>query len=166
MPEVTYIPGDSYQQVAVTVNAALMTVRLTVTAGDGSTRMYTLSMEVEKSANALLQMIYLNGDSLSGFVPEQLNYSLVWHEATMPVVTVSGQEGQTVAIAMPSTYGTARIEVTPDEGTSITYTVTLVSPDAASLPPFPIDSFPVSNDASLSALYIGGQPYASFKPNQ
>ena len=164
MPEVTYIPGDSYQQVAVTVNAALMTVRLTVTAGDGSTRMYTLSMEVEKSADALLQMIYLNGDSLSGFVPEQLNYSLVWNEATMPVVTVSGQEGQTVAIAMPSTYGTARIEVTPDEGTSITYTVTLVSPDAASLPPFPIDSFPVSHDASLSALYIGGQPYASFKP--
>ena len=166
IPEVSYIPGDAYQQVAVTVNAALMTVRLTVTAGDGSTRIYTLSLEVEKSANALLQMIYLNGEALDGFVPEQTHYSLVWSEATMPVVTVLGQEGQTIAIAMPSSYGTARIEVTPDEGTSITYTVTLVSPEAATLPPFPTDSFAVSNDATLSALYIGGQPYASFLPTK
>ena len=166
LPEVTYIEGDSYQKIAVSVNAALMTVRLTVTAGDGSTRIYTLSFEVEKSANALLQMIYLNGDSLIGFAPEQLHYSLVWNEAAMPTVTVARQEGQTIAISMPSSYGTARIEVTPDEGTSITYTVTLVSPDAAALPPFPTDSFPVSSDASLKALYIGGQPYASFQPNK
>ena len=166
MPEVTYIPGDSYQQVAVTVNAALMTVRLTVTAGDGSTRMYTLSMEVEKSANALLQMIYLNGDSLDGFVPEQLHYSLVWNEATMPALTVAGLEGQTIAIGMPSSYGTARIEVTPDEGTAITYTVTFVSPDAATLPPFPTDSFAVSHDATLQALYIGGQLYETFSPTR
>ena len=162
LPTVSFTTGDSYQTVAQTVNQTLMTVRLTVTAGDGSTRVYTLAFEVEKSANALLQMIYLNGQELAGFQQEQLDYALVWTEATMPQVSVLGNEGQSVAISIPASYGLVRIVVTPEEGSPNTYTVRLNSPDEVALPAFPTDSFTRSNEARLAALYINGQLYEAF----
>ena len=142
-----------------------MTIRLTVTAGDGSTRLYVITFEVEKSANALLKMIYLNGDSLVGFVPEDLDYAIEWKSATMPVVTVDANAGQSVAIAMPSTYGTARIVVTPEQGAPNTYTIRFNEPDNVKMPAFPMDAFPASKDANLAGLYIDGEPYATFNPN-
>ena len=165
LPTVSYTPGDSYQQVGMVKNQAQMTVRLTVTAGDGSTRVYLLTFEVEKSANALLQMIYLDGNELEGFTAEELDYSLLWNSTTMPVVTVLANEGQKIAISMPATYGTARIVVTPEEGTPNIYTVRFSSPDQVVIPAFPMDSFPASHDATLAALYIGGELYEAFDPN-
>lgn len=165
LPSVTYTQGDAYQKVTMTVNQLQMTVRLTVTAGNGTTRVYLISFEIEKSANALLQMIYLNGTELSEFVPEQLDYSLVWTEATMPKVTVLANAGQSIAISAPVSYGTARIVVTPEEGTPNTYTVRFDSPNQATLPDFPTDSFPASSNANLAALYIDGALYEAFDPN-
>ena len=165
LPIVSYTPSDTYQQVAMTMNQSQMTVRLTVTAGDGSTRVYMLYFEVEKSANALLQMIYLDGNELDGFMPEQLEYSLVWTGPTMPEVTVLAHEGQKIVISSPSSYGTARIVVTPEEGAPNVYIVRLNSPEEIVLPAFPMDSFPASKDATLAALYIGGERYEAFDPN-
>ena len=164
LPAVTYTPGDPYQKVNLSANQSQMTVRLTVTAASGAVRVYLLRFEIEKSANAFLQMIYLDGNALAGFVPEQLAYSLVWNSPTMPVVTVQAHEGQKIAISSPSTYGVARIVVTPEEGTPNTYTVQLTSPDEAVLPAFPADSFPSSDNATLAVLYIGGQLYEAFDP--
>ena len=62
--KVTYTPGDAYQTVTLNTSAATRTIRIVVKAGDGSSRVYTLSFEVEKSANALLKMIYLDGDGV------------------------------------------------------------------------------------------------------
>lgn len=162
LPTVTWTVGDSYQTVVQSINQSSMTVRLTVTAGDGSTRLYIITFEVEKSANAFLQMIYLNGDSLSGFVPENLDYAIEWPTATMPTLTVTPNPGQSIAMSMPASYGTARIVVTPQEGAPNTYTVRFNSPDNVTIPAFPMDSFPASNDASLAGLYIDGIEYAAF----
>ena len=165
IPTITWTVGDQYQTVKQSINQTAMTVRLTVTAGDGTTRLYVIAFEVEKSANALLKMIYLNGDSLVGFVPEDLDYAIEWKSATMPVVTVDANAGQSVAIAMPSTYGTARIVVTPEQGAPNTYTVRFNEPDNVQMPAFPMDAFPASKDANLAGLYIDGEPYAVFNPN-
>ena len=165
MPTITWAAGDIYQTVKQSINQTAMTVRLTVTAGDGSTRLYVIAFEVEKSANALLKMIYLNGDSLVGFVPEDLDYAIEWKSATMPVVTVDANAGQSVAIAMSSTYGTARIVVTPEQGAPNTYTIRFNEPDNVKMPAFPMDAFPASKDANLAGLYIDGEPYAAFNPN-
>ena len=162
IPAVTFTTGDAYQTVAQSINQTMMTVRLTVSAGDGSIRVYTLVFEVEKSANALLQMIYLNGQELETFQPEKLDYSLVWTEATMPQVTVLANEGQSVVISAPASYGLVRIVVTPEEGTPNTYTVRLSSPDEVVLPPFPTDSFQLSDEARLAGLYIDGNNYEAF----
>ncbi len=165
MPTITWTVGDQYQKVTQAINQTAMTVRLTVTAGDGTTRLYVIAFEVEKSANAFLKMIYLNGDSLVGFVPEDLDYAIEWKSATMPVVTVDANAGQSVAIAMPSTYGTARIVVTPQEGAPNTYTIRFNEPDNVQMPAFPMDAFPASKDANLAGLYIDGEPYAAFNAN-
>lgn len=165
IPAITYTPGDAYQTVNIVLNQALWTARLTVTAGDGSTRQYVLNFEVQKSENAFLQMIYLNGAELTGFEPTKLDYSLVWEDATMPKITVLAGENQAITISTPASYGTARIVVTPEEGTPNIYTVRFHSPDQVVLPPFPTDSFPASSDASLAGLYIGGQLYDAFLPD-
>ena len=165
MPTVTWTVGDQYQTVKQSINQTAMTVRLTVTAGDGTTRLYVIAFEVEKSANAFLKMIYLNGDSLNGFVPEDLDYAIEWNSATMPLITVDANAGQSVAIAMPSTYGTARIVVTPEQGAPNTYTIRFNEPDNVKMPAFPMDAFPASKDANLAGLYIDGEPYAAFNPN-
>jgi len=166
MPAISYTPGDAYQTVNITLNPSLMTARLTVTAGDGSTRQYILVFEVQKSENAFLQMIYLNGTALEGFEPTTLDYSLTWASTPMPKITVLPNEGQSVTISAPSSYGTARIVVTPEEGTPNIYLIHFLSPNQVALPPFPVDSFPASSDATLSALYIDGELYAPFKANQ
>lgn len=165
MPTITWTVGDQYQKVTQAINQTAMTVRLTVTAGDGTTRLYVIAFEVEKSANAFLKMIYLNGDSLVGFAPEDLDYAIEWKSATMPVMTVDANVGQSVAIAMPSTYGTARIVVTPQEGAPNTYTIRFNEPDNVQIPAFPMDAFPASKDANLAGLYIDGEPYAAFNAN-
>ena len=165
LPEVGFTTSDAYQSVTQTINQTLMTVRLTVTAGDGSTRVYTLAFEVEKSANALLQMIYLNGNELDAFEPEKLDYTLIWHEAAMPHVTVLPNDGQSIAISTPASYGVVRIVVTPEDGPANTYIVRLSSPDEVTLPAFPTDSFTLSSNALLAGLYIDGNPYTAFDVN-
>ena len=166
MPSISWTTGDVYQTVTCTLNPSLMTARLTVTAGDGSTRVYILYFEVQKSENAYLQMIYLNGAELEGFDAKTLDYSLTWTAAEMPKITVLGEPGQAITIAAPSSYGTARIVVTPEEGTPNIYIIRFLSPEQTSIPPFPEDSFPASTDALLTGLYIDGQPYAPFRPDQ
>ena len=166
MPSISWTTGDPYQTVNCTLNPSLMTARLTVTAGDGSTRVYILYFDVQKSENAYLQMIYLDGAELEGFDSKTLDYTLTWTAAEMPKITVLGEQGQAITIAAPSSYGTARIVVTPEEGTPNIYIIRFLSEEQVAIPSFPVDSFPASTDALLAGLYIDGQAYASFQPDQ
>ena len=165
MPSVSWTTGDPYQTVTCTLNPSLMTARLTVAAGDGSTRVYILYFEVQKSENAYLQMIYLDGAEMEGFDAKTLDYTFTWTSATMPKITVLGEPGQAITIVAPSSYGTARIVVTPEEGSPNNYTIRFLSPAQPNIPSFPEDSFPASTDALLAGLYINGEPYAPFRPD-
>lgn len=166
LPAITYTLGDQYQTVNLSVNQSLLTARLVVTAGDGSTRQYLINFEIQKSENAFLQMIYLDAAPLSGFEPSLLDYTLTWPTATMPQITVLPDEGQTITISAPSTYGTARIVVTPEEGTPNVYQIHFISSEQVALPAFPVDSFRASSNASLAALFIDGLAYDAFRPDQ
>ena len=159
LPVVTYTPGDEYQTVTLNTSAATRTIRIVVKAGDGSSRVYTLSFEVEKSANALLKMIYLDGDSLANFSPEQLSYIVPLNQDLIPDITVDQSPDQKVNITQPNSFGTARITVQPEVGTPIEYTIIFTSASEPAIPEFAVDSFPLSNDASLAAIYINGALY-------
>ena len=159
LPVVTYTPGDEYQTVTINTSVATRTIRIVVKAGDGSSRIYTLTFEVEKSANALLKMIYLDGDSLADFTPEQLSYIVSLQQELIPDITVDQSPDQKVNITQPNGFGTARIMVQPEVGASIEYTIIFMSAAEPTIPEFATDSFPLSSNTSLAAIYINGELY-------
>lgn len=159
LPVITYTQGDEYQMVTINTSAATRTVRIIVKAGDGSSRVYTLTFEIEKSANALLKMIYLDGDSLNGFAPDQLTYTVALDEEIIPEITVEQNPGQKVNIVQPAGFGTARIVVEPEVGTPVEYTIIFTSTSEPVIPEFATDSFKLLTDASLAAIYINGELY-------
>ena len=163
LPNVTYTKGDAYQTVSVSVNQTAMTVRLVVTAGDGSTRLYIITFDVQKSENAFLQAIYLDGVKLAGFAPATLNYTITWNKASSPKVTVDAEAGQSITISKPALYGVIRISVTPEEGTPNTYAIRLNPANDVPMPDCPV--FPERNEARLNGLFIGGEEYKDFKPD-
>lgn len=157
LPVVTYTPGDEYQTVTINTSAATRTIRIVVKAGDGSSRIYTLTFEVEKSANALLKMIYLDGDSLADFTPEQLSYIVSLEQELIPDITVDQSPDQKVNITQPDSLGTARIMVQPEVGASIEYTIIFMSAAEPTIPEFDANAFPLSSNTSLAAIYINGE---------
>ena len=159
LPVVTYTQGDEYQTVTLSTSAATRTVRIVVKAGDGSSRVYTLTFEIEKSANALLKMIYLDGDSLKNFSPEQLSYTVALGQEMIPDITVAQAPGQKVNITQPAGFGKAHIVVQPEVGASIEYTIIFTSVTEPAIPEFATDSFPASSDVSLAAIYVNGKLY-------
>lgn len=159
LPVLTYTQGDEYQTVTINTSAATRTVRIMVKAGDGSSRVYTLTFEIEKSANALLKMIYLDGDSLNGFAPDQLTYTVALDEEIIPEITVEQNPGQKVNIVQPAGFGTGRIVVEPEVGTPVEYTIIFTSTSEPVIPEFATDSFKLLTDASLAAIYINGELY-------
>ena len=159
LPIVTYTQGDEYQMVTINTSTTTRTVRIMVKSGDGSSRVYTLTFEIEKSANALLKMIYLDGDSLNGFAPDQLTYTVALDEEIIPEITVEQNPGQKVNIVQPAGFGTARIVVEPEVGTPVEYTIIFTSTSEPVIPEFATDSFKLLTDASLAAIYINGELY-------
>ena len=159
LPAISYTQGDEYQTVTVNTNTSTRIVRIQVKAGNGTSRVYTLTFEVEKSANALLQMIYLNGDSLDNFTPEQLNYTVTLNEEIIPDITVDQNPSQKVNITQPASFGTAIITVQPEVGTAVEYSIIFTSTSTPTIPEFATDSFPASSDVSLAAIYVNGELY-------
>ncbi len=157
LPVVTYTPGDDYQTVSVSTIAATNTVRILVKAGNGSSRVYTLTFVIEKSANALLKMIYLDGDSLENFVPDQLTYVVALEQEIIPNVTVDQSPDQKVNITQPANFGTAHIVVQPEVGTPVEYTIIFMSAAEPTIPEFDTNAFPLSSNTSLAAIYINGE---------
>ncbi|MCI6324100.1 MAG: hypothetical protein MR787_03370 [Bacteroidales bacterium] len=121
MPEVTYDKGDETQKVLSITEGYVHT--LTVTAPSGAKQIYTITFVVQKSENAFLKMIYLDGDSLPDFDKNVLAYEVELTAATCPVIAVDKENGQQVTITTPYGEGTARIRVQPEQGAANTYTI-------------------------------------------
>ena len=121
MPEVTYDKGDETQKVLSITEGYVHT--LTVTAPSGAKQTYTITFVVQKSENAFLKMIYLDGVALTGFDKELLAYDIEMTGTTCPAITVDKENGQQVTITTPYGEGTARIRVQPEQGAANTYTI-------------------------------------------
>lgn len=121
VPGLTYDKGDEAQKVLSIAEGYVYT--LTVTAPSGAKRTYTISFVVQKSENAFLKMIYLDGDSLPDFDKNVLAYEIELTSTTCPVITVDKENGQQVTITTPYGEGTARIRVQPEQGAVNTYTI-------------------------------------------
>ena len=164
-PVISYTAGDVYQTVTVSQGGLSGLSRITVKAGNGTTRLYTIRFQVIKSLNAFLKMIYLGGDSLENFVPQTLDYSVVLPTSVAPVITVDKEAGQTITLIQPGSYGTARIIVTPEEGESNLYTITFLSAATPSPAPRSADLLAPYNNALLSKILLDGVALPDFAPS-
>ena len=147
-PEVTFDKAESSQKTVASWSGTTFTVR--VIAESGASATYTFNFTIQKSENAFLNMIYLNGVELDGFEKETLHYDVVLTTASCPVITVDKDPTQQVTITTPAVEGTAKIVVTPESGAGNTYTITFTSPASA--------------NAYLSAIYADGVLVDGFAP--
>lgn len=163
-PAITYTAGDAYQTITLSQGGLNAVSRITVRAGDGTTRVYTIRFQVTKSLNAFLKMIYLDGDSLTGFAPQTLDYSKVLTNPLAPDIAVEKEPGQTITISQPGTYGTARIVVKPEEGDANVYTIRFLSSETPAPAPRPADLLDPSNNPLLADILINGTSLTGFAP--
>ena len=153
LPAITWVKGDEYQQVLLqkgTVNGA-STIR--VQAEDGTVKQYVINFSVQKSENAKLQNIYVDGVPLPGFEQETFSYvyALPMDAMTCPTITVEKMPGQTVRIIQPQLTGTARIEVQPEVGAINVYTILFRKGEEA--------------NTTLLQLSLDGTPIPDFRPD-
>lgn len=153
LPAISYVKGDESQTVAVSRGGINGETTISVRAEDGSSRVYRISFTVEKSANALLQMIYADSAAIAGFQPTTLDYELTipMNATACPNITVEKNDGQQVTITVPAIVGTVRITVTPETGASNVYTINI--------------HYPQSSNTDLAAISVDGQPLAGFSAN-
>ena len=122
LPEVSALLNAEGQMVDIVTTD--WKVEIHVTAPDGvSKNTYTLRFSAPKSSNAHLQMIYLNTDSLVGFVPERYNYfiDLPIGQSTLPEIYPIPQEStQTIKDSITGEMQHT-IYVTAEDGTTQQY---------------------------------------------
>lgn len=166
LPTITWTTGDEYQSVRMIASGLNNLVRLIVTAGDGSAMTYVLNFSVEKSASALLQMIYLNGEPLEGFAAETFDYTYrLAEDEQAPRITVTKGDGQTVSISQPQAAGTARITVLPEEGEGNVYTIKFLGTNEVVIPDPVFPTYVKSNNADLEMIYVNEVALAGFAAN-
>lgn len=125
IPSVSYDKAEASQKVLSMCENTVHTI--TVTAENGDKRTYTITFIIQKSENAFLRMIYLDGQPLSGFDKNTLTYTVSLMKATCPRITVDKEDGQQVTITAPYAAGVAQIRVTPESGSANTYSITFTS---------------------------------------
>ena len=148
IPSVTFDKAETSQKVLSMCENTVHSI--VVTAESGDKRTYTITFIIQKSENAFLRMIYLNGQPLSGFDKNTLTYSVPLTSATCPRITVDKEEGQQVMITAPYAAGIAHIRVTPESGAANTYSITFTATASAAV--------------SLDAILLDGVALTDFVP--
>lgn len=163
-PTVTAVSTDDEQSVRIVSGGLVSPTRIIVTAGDGvTTCTYTITFVVERSLNAYLEMIYLDGEELQDFDKEVFEYRYQLSDGQqVPRVTVRKMEGQQVVISQPLSAGVARIDVLPEEGEGNTYSVVFYSENDVIIPEPVEPKYIYSTDARARMIYLDGEPLEGF----
>lgn len=146
VPNITYDKGDASQKVVSTLEGTTYTIR--VISESGASVAYIFRFVIQKSENAFLNMIYLDGVALAGFDKQTLIYNVVLTGTICPTVSVDKDPTQQVTITTPVSTGEARIVVTPESGAPNTYIINFTS---SVLP-------------QLAAIYADGVRLADYNP--
>ncbi|MCQ2343327.1 MAG: hypothetical protein MJ002_00175 [Paludibacteraceae bacterium] len=154
-PTVTVVAGDDSQSITVNEGGIDAPTSIVVTAGDGSTtRFYTVTFDVTRSAVDTLSMIYVDGTPLGGFAGKQQNYSMVLPigVSSMPLVTFDlGDEYQSATLSADTENLIASIQVEAQNGSSRNYLVTFYTQD--------------SHNAQLQQIFMDGDSLDGFAPD-
>lgn len=151
LPSIEVVKADDYQNVTLSRDGVNGVTTIEVKAQNDDSFEYRISFRVKKSENAYLSAIYVDGQLLEGFQPEQFNYNYTLSDGVLscPQVSVDKADaGQSVQIITPSLEGQAKITVTPEQGESNIYTIRF--------------GFARSSVATLNGISIGGELLPDF----
>lgn len=152
LPDIEPIKNDEYQTVNIIKGGINGTTRITVSAGDGSTTIYTITFSVKQASDATLKMIYLDGQPLENYNKDILEYTILLPQGTtkQPVVTYTpNDEYQTITVRSGSNVqDDYKITVRPQTGASRTYILHF--------------SVTTSANTSLAMIYIDGTAISNF----
>lgn len=155
LPVVGYEQGDAYQTVTITSEGVEGTTRVAVKAQNGDTYTYRIKFSVEKSTNTLLNNILVDGVALTGFKPEQKDYTfnVAATATTRPVVTWEQGDAYQVVTKNPtseasaSINGVTKLTVKAQNGSVMVYSITFTQT--------------LSDNSKLADLWVEG---ASLSP--
>lgn len=151
LPEIAANLSENGQQ--IDINIVDWRANITVTAPDGiTTNTYVLTFEAPLSSNAHLQMIYINGDSLAHFNPEQYNYFIplpIGQEVLPNVLAITQEATQTLRDSISGLHHT--IIVTAEDGTECQYMLAFTVTQ--------------SHADTLDAIYADGVLIDGFRPD-
>ncbi len=130
---------------------------IVVTAEDGITnKTYTVGFSVAKNHDATLSNLTINGATVSGFLKNILDYTVIlpFGTSAVPAVTAVTTDPGAVRVILPanSLPGSTTVTVTAENGiSSLIYTVNF-------------SIAPPSTDASLTSLKVDDNPLNGFSP--
>ena len=129
--EIVALPVEETQIVDVSFDNSTLTYSFLVTAENGDTQTYTLKLEYNKSIDATLSTILIDGVQLEGFSPEKLDYEyeipasdpkLV--DPAMPLIEAfANANAQVIDIEYNGVHGTTFITVQSESGAEKTYSI-------------------------------------------
>ncbi len=154
LPAITYIKGESTQQVTITEGGLNGMSKVNVVAGNGiNTTEYKISVSTAVSEISTLNMIYVGGEALDGFNASKISYTYILPIGTteFPEITFDkGDEYQSVSITTGGVNGVTRITVIAGNGNTTQYQITFKVQQAT--------------NASLKMIYLDGAPLQDFNP--
>ena len=164
-PALSWAEADIWQTVDTISPVATATERITqinVTAGSGKKNTYTVSYTIEQSSIDTLQMIFVSGDSLSGFDAQTVEYHINLTDSLEPSVT--WMEGDMFQTVTPSTVPyllndeqigwKTTLQVLAQNGSIRAYTLYFYF------------TRPVSTNTELAMIYVAGEPLTDFAPTR
>lgn len=153
LPEITVTKGEENQTVTIVKGSTNGVTYIRVTAENGtSATTYQIAFSVQKSTDANLTDIKIDGVSIDGFKKDSLNYTytLTADATSCPSIEVETEyPNQTVEIISPALEGTATIKVYSETGDSYNvYTIQF--------------AFPRSNNNYLKNIALDGIGISGF----
>ncbi len=152
LPEITYTKGEENQTISIKSDGVNGVTTIRVTAENGSSTTYRITFSVQKSTNANLANIKVDGAPLAGFRPDSLNYTYILNSAATacPAIEVETEfPNQRVEIITPKLEGIATIKVFSETGEAFNiYTIDF--------------SFLKSSNNYLKSISIDGTAIAGF----
>ena len=162
-PTLSWEEADKWQTIDTISSVSTAIERITqihVTAGSGKKSTYTVAYTIEQSSIDTLQMIFIDGDSLTGFNAHTTEYHINLKDSISPsVVWSEGDIFQAV---------TSITEAYQLNGEQIGWkTILQVEAQNNKVRNYTIYFYftrPVSTNANLEMIYIAGEPLTDFVP--
>lgn len=154
LADITYDLFDPVETVSMLNDGMVLMLR--VMAENGEIRTYVIAQSIALSTNSYLEDILINGESLLGFTPEQLEYTYIlpFGSSAVPeeIVYVSNDTTQTVVLSINQLGLPTEIFVTAEDGSKSVYRIH-----------FMVDEFDPSTTPTADNVCITSLPDGSWK---